>query len=202
MTLWVKLKFFRWGILILIPLSIIAFFYFGGKFVVSVSDLILFITALLLVWYAHETLALVELTRIKDQPLLEVEFQNNGAEIVLKNIGQSPAYSPSISALQITDNEYFDFDPLHSSRLALLPGESRKVWMHHQVISSNSIGGFVESIPALRNAVINRGIDTPLKISLQYFDKDGVKILHILYVKMGGNKISNSQYIYTSTTSE
>jgi len=163
---------------------------------------ILLITGFFIAWQAWETRQLAKLTRIKDQPLLEVEFQNNGAEVVLKNIGQSPAYSPSIKKLQTADNEYFDFDPSHTSCLPILPGESRKVWMHHRVVTERSISSFVESVPTLQNNIINRNINMPLKISLKYFDKDGVKLLRDLYIKVSGNQISGNQHIYTTTSSE
>ncbi|MCX6715635.1 MAG: hypothetical protein NT077_01300 [Candidatus Taylorbacteria bacterium] len=167
----------------------------------TASEIILSITGIFIAWQAWETRKLAKLTRIKDQPLLEVEFQNQGTEVVLKNLGQSPAYSPLINSLQITNNEYFDFDPLHSSRLSILPGESRKVWMHHRIVTERSIGGFLESIPALKNSILNRRINTPFKMDLQYFDKDGVKLTRSLYVKIGGNEVSGGRYIYTSTSS-
>jgi hypothetical protein len=167
----------------------------------SLSDLILLGTGVFIAWQAWETRQLAKLTRIKDQPLLEVEFQNNGAKVQLKNIGQSPAYSPSISSIEIATNEHLDFDPLHTSRLPILPGESREVWMHHQKVSEGSISGFVESAPVLKNFLINK--DTPtIKIVLQYFDKDGVKLCRNLYIKVSGNKISGNQQIYTTTTCE
>ena len=166
----------------------------------NLSDFILSITAIFIGWQSWETRRLVKLTKIKDQPLIEVEFQNQGAEITLKNIGQSPAYSPSISSIEITINEHLDFDPLHSSRLPILINESRKVWMHHQRVNEKSIGGFVESAPVLKNFVISK--NTPTKIILQYFDKDGVKLRRNLYIKVSGNKISGDQKIYTTTTCE
>lgn len=166
----------------------------------SVSDFILVITGVFIGWQAWETRRLAELTRIKDQPLLEVEFQNSGAEVVLKNIGSSPAYSPSINPLQVADNEYFGFDPLHNSRLPILPNEVRKVWMHHRSVTENSIGGFVESVPALKSSILNK--KEALKITLQYFDKDGVKLRRELYIKISGSEISGNQQIYTTTNSE
>lgn len=166
----------------------------------TLSDFILLITGIFIAWQAWETRRLAELTRIKDQPLLEVEFQNNGAKVLLKNIGQSPAYSSSISSIEIATNEHLDFDPLHTSRLPILPSESRAVWMHHQKVSEGSISGFVESVPVLKNAVINK--NSPIKITVQYFDKDGVKIQRNLYIRVGGNKISGDQQIYTTTTCE
>ena len=166
----------------------------------SLSDFILLVTGVFIAWQAWETRRLANLTRIKDQPLLEVEFQNSGAKVVLKNIGQSPAYSPSISSIEITTNEHLDFDPLYTSRLSILPGQSREVWMHHQRVSENSIGGFVDSTPVLKDAVISAS--SPLKISVQYFDKDGVKLCRNLYIKISGNRIGDNQQIYTSTSSE
>jgi len=166
----------------------------------SLSDLILLLTGLFVAWQARETYRLAELTRIKDRPLLEVEFQNKGAKVLLKNIGQSPAYSPSISSIEIATNEHLDFDPLHTSRLPILIGESREVWMHHQRVDKGSIGSFVESAPVLKNFVVSK--DTPTKIRLQYFDKDGVKLQRNLYIRVGGNKISGDQQIYTTTTCE
>ncbi len=59
----------------------------------NLSNLILALTAIFIGWQSWETRRLVRLTRIKDLPLLDVEFQDNGAKIILKNIGQSPAYS-------------------------------------------------------------------------------------------------------------
>ena len=166
----------------------------------NLSDFILLITGIFIAWQAWETRRLAELTRIKDQPLLEVLFPNNEAKVQLKNIGQSPAYSPSISSIEIAVNEHLDFDPLHTSLLPILPGESREVWMHHQLVSAGSIGSFVESGPVLKNSVINK--DAPTKITLQYFDKDGVKLQRNLYIRVGGNKISGDQQIYTTTTCE
>lgn len=166
----------------------------------DLPNAILILTGLFIAWQAWETRKLAELTRIKDQPLLEVEFQNDGAKVELKNIGQSPAYSPSISSIEIATNEHLDFDPLHTSRLPILLGESREVWMHHQKVSEGSIGGFVESASVLKNFLINK--DTPTKITLQYFDKDSVKICRDLYIKVSGNKISGNQQIYTTTTCE
>ena len=164
------------------------------------SDYILLVTGFFIAWQAWETRRLSELTRIKDQPLLEVEFHNKGAKVVLKNIGQSPAYSPSISSVEIATNEHLDFDPLHTSLLPIMPDESREVWMHHQRINEGSVSGFVESIPVLKNTVINA--TAPVKITLQYFDKVGKKLCRNLYIKVGGNKISGDQQIYTSTNSE
>ncbi len=166
----------------------------------TLSDFILLITGIFIAWQAWETRQLAKLTRIKDQPLLEVEFQNSGAKVQLKNIGQSPAYSPSISSIEIATNEHLDFDPLHTSRLPIQLGESREVWMHHQKVNEGSIGGFVESAPVLKNFLINK--DTPTKITLQYFDKDGVKLCRDLYIKVSGNKISGNQQIYTTTSCE
>ena len=166
----------------------------------NLPDFILAGTGIFIAWQAWETRRLAELTRIKEQPLLEIEFQNKGAKVLLKNIGQSPAYSPSVSSIQIATNEHLDFDPLHTSRLPILPGESREVWMHHQRVSEGLIGGFVESAPVLQKAVVN--INVPIKISLQYFDKNGEKLRRILYIKVGGNKISGDQKIYTSTNLE
>lgn len=166
----------------------------------TLSDFILVGTAIFIAWQARETRRLAELTRIKDQPLLEVEFQNKGAKVLLKNIGQSPAYSPSISSIEIATNEHLDFDPLHTSRLPILVGESREVWMHHQRVNEGSISGFVESVPVLKNFVVSK--DVPIKITLQYFDKDGVKLQRNLYIRTGGNKISGDQQIYTTTTCE
>lgn len=171
--------------------------FFDGM---NLSDFILLLTGLFVAWQARETYRLAELTRVKDQPLLEVEFQNKGAKVLLKNIGQSPAYSPSISSVEIATNEHLDFDPLHTSRLPILVGESREVWMHHQRVNEGSIGGFVESAPVLKNFVVSK--NTPIKITLQYFDKDGVKLQRNLYIKVGGNKISGDQQIYTTTTCE
>jgi len=161
---------------------------------------ILLLTGLFIAWQAWETRRLAELTRIKDQPLLEIEFQNNGAKVLLKNIGQSPAYSPSISSIEIATNEHLDFDPLHTSRLPILPGESREVWMHHQCVGKGSISSFAESAPVLKNTVINK--DAPIKITLRYFGKNGEKLCRDLYIKVGGNKISGNQQIYTSTNLE
>lgn len=169
-------------------------------FCMSLSDFILLITGVFIAWQAWETRRLAKLTRVKDQPLLEVEFQNSGAKVQLKNTGQSPAYSPSISSIEIATNEHLDFDPLHNSRLPILPGESREVWMHHQRVSESSISGFVESAPVLKNFVVSK--DTPTKITLQYFDKDGVKLQRKLYIRVGGNKISGDRQIYTITTCE
>lgn len=166
----------------------------------DISTLIFLATGLFIAWQAWETRRLAELTRVKEQPLLEVEFQNKGAKVSLKNIGQSPAYSPSISSIEIAANEHLDFDPLHISRLPILPGESREVWMHHQLVSEGSFGGYVESIPVLKNTAINS--NTPIKISLQYFDKNGEKLCRNLYIKVGGNKISGDQQVYTSTNPE
>ncbi len=166
----------------------------------DLSNTILLITGFFIAWQAWETRRLAVLTRIKDQPLLEVEFQSNGAKVLLKNIGQSPAYSPSISSIEIATNERLDFDPLHTSRLPIQLGESREVWMHHQRVDEKSIGGFVESAPVLKNFLISK--TTPTKITLRYFDKDGVKICRDLYIKVSGNKISGNQQIYTTTTCE
>ena len=167
---------------------------------ITLSDIILLGTGIFIAWQAWETRRLAELTRVKDQPLLEVEFQNKGAKVLLKNIGQSPAYSPSISSIEIATNEHLDFDPLHTSRLPILVGESREVWMHHQRVNEGSIGGFAESAPVLKNFVISK--DIPTKITLQYFDKNGEKLRRDLYIKVGGNKISGDQQIYTSTNFE
>jgi len=166
----------------------------------SLSDLILLLTGLFVAWQARETYRLAELTRTQEQPLLEIDFQNKGAKVLLKNIGKSPAYSPSISSIEIATNEHLDFDPLHTSRLPILPAENREVWMHHQRVSEGSIGGFVESTPVLKNAVANS--QTPIKITLQYFGKNGEKLQRDLYIKIGGNKISGDQQIYTTTNPE
>lgn len=166
----------------------------------DIADYILLGTMLFVAWQAWETRRLAELTRVQEQPLLEIEFQNKGAEVLLKNIGKSPAYSPSISSVEIAPNEHLDFDPLHASRLPILPGESREVWMHHQRISEGSTRSFVESVPVLKNAVLKS--NSPIKIALQYYDKNGKKLERNLYIKIGGNKISGNQQIYTSTNSD
>ncbi len=54
--------------------------------------------------------------------------------------------------------------------------------MHHQRISEGSIGGFLESMPVLRNAIMANTVTTT-KNYLQYFDKDGVKIHEDLVYK-------------------
>jgi len=41
----------------------------------TLSDFILLITGIFIAWQAWETRKLAELTRVKDQPLLEVEFK-------------------------------------------------------------------------------------------------------------------------------
>ncbi len=164
----------------------------------DLSSTILLITGLFIAWQAWETRRLATLTRIKDQPLLEVLFPNNKAKVQLKNIGQSPAYSPSISSIEIAINEHLDFDPLYTSRLPILPGENREFWMHHRRVSEGSIGGFGESVSVLQKALVNSKV--PIKIDLQYFDKNGEKIQRNLYIKVGGNKIIGDQQIYTTTT--
>ena len=164
---------------------------------IDLPTAVLLLTGVFIAWQAWETRRLAELTRVKDQPFLEIEFQNKGAKVSLKNLGQSPAYSPSISSIEIVANEHLDFDPLHTSRLPILPGESREVWMHHQRVNEGAISGFVESALVLKNFVISK--DTPTKITLQYFDKNGEKLRRDLYIKVGGNKISGDQQIYTST---
>src|SRR3989344_47703 len=166
----------------------------------DIPSVILLITGVFIAWQAWETRRLAVLTRIKDQPLLEIEFQSDGAKVLLKNIGRSPAYSPSIRSIKIATYEHLDFDPLHTSRLPILPGQSREVWMHHQRVAEGAISGFVESALVLKNFVISK--DTPTKITLQYFDKDGVKLQRNLYIRVGGNKISGDQQIYTTTTCE
>lgn len=40
----------------------------------TLSDFILSVTAVIICWQAWETRRLAELTRVKDQPLLEIEF--------------------------------------------------------------------------------------------------------------------------------
>ena len=169
---------------------------------IDLSTFVLLITGIFIAWQAWETQQLAKLTRIKDQPLLEIEFPNNGAKIVLKNIGRSPAYSPSMSSLQISANERLDFDPLHTSRLPIPNGESQKFWIHHKCIEKGSISSFADSITVLKKAIINRNVSVPFKIVLQYFDKDGVKLKRDLFIKLGGNKISSDQSIYTSTSPE
>lgn len=166
------------------------------------QTIVLLATGVFIAWQAWETRRLAELTRVKEQPLLEIEFelQKNGAKVLLKNIGQSPAYSPSISSVEIAENEHLDFDPLHASRLPILPGESREVWMHHQRVSNGSISGYLESAPVLEKAIASS--KSPIKITLQYFDKNGEKLSRNLYIKIGGNKISGNQQIYTSTSPE
>ena len=164
------------------------------------SDAILLATMFVIASQAWETRRLVELTRIKDQPFLEIEFQNKGAEVLLKNLGQSPAYSPSVTSIEIAGNEHLYFDPLYTSRLPILPGESREVWMHHQRVGEGSTNSFAESAPVLKNFVINQ--DSPIKITLRYFDKNGEKLYRDLFIKVGGNKISGDQQIYTSTSPE
>lgn len=192
-----RLKFFRWAIFFAIIVSIVI--YYRSALELSFPDIVLLVTALLIAWYARETLALVELTRTKDQPFLEIELPENGAKTVLKNLGPTPAYSPSIKTLHIGEN-IFEFDPLYQSRLPIAPNEIREVWMHHKEQNTNE--SFVHSLPALRNAILNAQGSPQLKIVLQYFDKDGIKLKRNLFIKTGGNQISGDQYIYTSTTSE
>lgn len=167
---------------------------------ITLSDFILTFTGALIAWQAFETRRLVVLTRIKDQPLLEVEFGNAGADVTLKNIGQSPAYSPSISSIEIENDEHLHFDPLHTSRLPIMPEESRQVWMQHQRVSDNSISSFVESYTVLMKTVLEAS--KPIQICLQYFDKDGVKLFRKLYIKASGTKIVGNKQIYTTTNSE
>lgn len=161
------------------------------------SDLILLVTAIFIAWQAWETRNLAKLTRIKDQPFLEMEFKNNGAELILKNLGQSPAYSPSISQLWVADNEYFNFDPLHDSRSAIIPNETRKIWISHRKINEDgSLSSQLNSVSILTTHIIVKNIN--LKVSLQYFDKDGEKLNRILYLKFSKEKY----LIYTTTISE
>src|SRR3989338_3674192 len=196
MSLGVRLKIFRLGVLFGIPASIVLFIWCGGVLLVSISDLILFITALLLVWYAGETLALVELTRIKDQPFLEIAFPNDGAKVILKIFGSMPAYSPTISSIRIGEN-ILDFDPLLQSQLPILPNEARDFWVHHRKGSSS----FVDSLPVLRDLILNSSQSSNLKITIRYFDKDGEKLERNLYLKVGG-ELSQKKYIYASTSPE
>lgn len=166
----------------------------------NLSDFILLLTGLFVAWQARETYRLAELTRVEDQPLLELEIPNNGVKVLLKNIGQSPAYSTSISSIKIATNEHLDFDPLETSRFPILPGKDQEIWMYHQQINEGSIKSFAESIPVLKKALIER--NAPLKVSLKYYDKVGEKLSRDLYIKIGGNKISGDQQIYVSTNPE
>jgi len=196
MSLLIRLKIFRWCTFLGIPILIFIFTCYIDKISISISDLILSITALLIAWYSSETLALVELTRVKDRPFLEITFQENGAKVILKNLGTTPAYSPSINLLQVDEN-MFEFDPLFQSRLPILSGEAREVWMHHKNQQTGS--SFVYSLPALHNAILNSKQNSPLKITIQYFDKDGAKLKRNLYIKIGG-ELLQKKYIYTSTS--
>ena len=168
----------------------------------NTSDSILVITLIFIAWQAFETRRSVNLSITKEQPLLEIEFKNNGAEIELRNIGNSPAYSPSIESLKITGGESFDFDPLHDSLAPILQGESRKVWMHHTKKNEGSIHSFTESIPVLKSAIINSTSNIPTQLNLEYFDKNGIKLIRNLYIKISGSNLAGDQKIYTTTSSE
>ena len=186
------------GVLLLVLLVVILF---KNKFQLTISDGILLVTALLVAWYAFETLALVELTRIKDQPFIEIEFCNGGSDVFLKNLGLTPAYSPSVSSLKIGDDT-FDFDPLYTSRLPISHNEQRKLRMCH----GNEKTGehfVVDSTAVLRDTILNYSQGVPLKIVLTYFDKDGIAIARNLFIKTGGAElVPQKQYLYVSTSSK
>lgn len=166
----------------------------------KIPDFIQVITALCVAWQSWETNRLNKLTRIKDQPFIEVYFpklingQING-KLIIKNLGQSPAYSISIGKVSINDNEFM-FDPNKDTRESLLPMDSREIWVH--CISNGK--SILNSLGVLVNMVYSDQVkNNNIKLFLKYHDKDGVELKRTLYLKVGGGD-AGVQYLYTTTS--
>ena len=205
--MFVRLRLMRW-LLFMLGILVSAIFIYHlicHPEIPSLSDTILILTALVIAWTSIETQAIVELTRTKEKPLLEVSFPDSKNQfrnkIVLTNLGQSPAYSPKIASV-IIDNEIFEFDPLGSSRLPIQPNESREVWVYHTQIqddgSKKSVGNVV---PQLEKAIIKdfkSYLLSPRKLVISYFDSVAQPCKRELYLRVGG--VAGQAYIYTSTS--
>lgn len=166
----------------------------GGK--EQITNIIQIIVGIFVAWQAFETKESVRLTQIRNQPLLEIEFDGSGVKLI--NIGESPAYSPSISDLIISSNEVIRFDPLKNSKLPIKKNESREVWINHQRHASRSISSMIDVIPVIKKYLDTKGKSTNL--TLECFDKDGEKITRKLYLKLGGHEVNpNGRYLYVST---
>lgn len=161
------------------------------------------ILAPVIIWQAWETRRAVAVALVKEQPFLELFFpETSSSKIQLKNIGTSPAYAVSISSLIISAHESVAFDPLSTSRAPILPGETRDVWVHHRRHKSDSLSLVSSSVPFLILKNFLKQTGTSLKISLDYFDKDGHELKRALYIKVSGNSASTDDHLYVSTSSK
>lgn len=191
------LRVIRWSVVVLIALALLCFIYAGEKKDLNTSDLILLVTAVLIAWYSFETLSLVELTRIKDQPFLDIEFPRNGRKILLVNSGATPAYSASITPLRVGDSTY-SFDPLWVARVSILPGEKREVWMYHKHKDGSSYG---DSVSLLHGQLIKDN-EAEHSVEVKYFDKDGIELRRTLYIRGGGSFLDVDMKVYATTSKE
>jgi len=208
-NIWLKiLRWISWIICLAAVIFTIVLFYqlLSGQESLSLSDTVLIITALFIALSSVETKAIIELTRAKERPFLEIVFPSNDLifknKVGLKNLGQSPAYSPGIKSIEI-EKDRFDFDPLETSRLPIQPNESREVWVHHIRSTDKGSISVGNVFPVLEQQVFEyykKQPVSPLKIEIYYFDNLGIKCKRDLYIKVGG--IGEKKYIYTSTSPE
>ena len=214
----------HWTFLLLIIFgsSIIFFIEKIGGFLCLPLDLlwkdkaylvIYWITAVIIWQYTRETYLLRKISNqqlensIEDkQPFLEIIFPNNNSvfrnTVVLKNFGQSPAYSPTIKSIEIEKNR-FDFDPLKTSQLPIQPNESREVWIHHTLTTDKRKTSVGNVLPLLEKLVFGYNTkfpSNPLKIEIRCFDYQGRECERNLYIKIGGIEVK--KYIYTSTSTK
>ena len=205
-----SVKIFRLAIFSGIFIFILVLFYQLLNFeeFPKLSDIVLIITALFMAWSSLETHAIVELTRKKEQPFLEIVFPDNKSNlpfqntIVLKNFGQSPAYSPKIESIEI-ETDRFDFDPLESSRLPIQPNEIREVWIHLMSKTNKGTTSVGNVLPLLVKRVVEYHKKHPTskqEFVISCFDNLGKKCERNLYINIGG--IGEKKYIYTSTSKE
>lgn len=156
-----------------------------------------------IIWQAWETRRAVSIALVKEQPFLELFFpENSSSKIQLKNIGTSPAYAVAISSVIISSNESVAFDPLSTSKAPILPGETRDVWVHHRRHKNDNPSLVSSSIPFLILKNFLKQTGTSLKISLEYFDKDGHELKRSLYIKVSGNSASTDDHLYVSTSGD
>ncbi len=166
-------------------------------------EMVLKIVGLIMESQSNKTRKISELA-IEKQPLIEIDFSgfkkgqfNN--KLVIKNIGQSPAYSISISDIFIDDNK-FAFDPNKDTNESLSPTDSRDIWVHHFSTLSNSSN--INSLDVLSRMIyFSQSYNKSIRIFLKYYDRDGNELKRNFYLKVGGGDVG-VQYLYTTTSNE
>lgn len=160
------------------------------------------IVGLFVAWQAWETAKITKLTTLKELPFLEIEFPDKSdvSYVHIHNIGASPAYTPRISNLVVSNNTYFDFDPLSKSRQPILPGERRPILLRYMDGTTNSIR---ETNNLLIHCLLTQIKDNQKKpyfeVCLAYFDKEGNKITRHLFIRLGGHMITANTRPYATT---